>query len=118
MVSEIQGKCVLPEAVPIGIRDFDDLIQNATEPKPVDETTPCFRNIHISNLTCSNARRAFFFNGIPEMPIKDITLENVYITSQLGGEFVYSEDISLKNIQILPKEGKDITTRFCKNIKR
>ena len=86
--------------------------------KPVDETTPCFRNIHISNLTCSNARRAFFFNGIPEMPIKDITLENVYITSQLGGEFVYSEDISLKNIQILPKEGKDITTRFCKNIKR
>ena len=88
------------------------------EPKPVDETTPCFRNIHISNLTCSNARRAFFFNGIPEMPIKDITLENVYITSQLGGEFVYSEDISLKNIQILPKEGKDITTRFCKNIKR
>jgi len=38
MVSEIQGKCVLPEAVPIGIRDFDDLIQNATEPKPVDES--------------------------------------------------------------------------------
>ena len=38
MVSEVQGKCVLPEAVPIGIRDFDDLIQNATEPKPVDES--------------------------------------------------------------------------------
>ena len=38
MVSEIQGKCVLPEAVPIGIRDFDDLIQNATEPSAVDES--------------------------------------------------------------------------------
>lgn len=38
MVSEIQGKCVLPETVPIDIRDFYDLIQNATEPKLVDES--------------------------------------------------------------------------------
>ena len=102
----------------VEVLESGEKVPAEVEPKPVDETTPCFRNIHISNLTCSNARRAFFFNGIPEMPIKDITLENVYITSQLGGEFVYSEDISLKNIQILPKEGKDITTRFCKNIKR
>ncbi len=102
----------------VDVLESGEKVPAEVEPKPVDETTPCFRNIHISNLTCSNARRAFFFNGIPEMPIKDITLENVYITSQLGGEFVYSEDISLKNIQILPKEGKDITTRFCKNIKR
>lgn len=102
----------------VEVLESGEKVPAEVEPKPMDETTPCFRNIHISNLTCSNARRAFFFNGIPEMPIKDITLENVYITSQLGGEFVYSEDISLKNIQILPKEGKDITTRFCKNIKR
>lgn len=102
----------------VEVLESGEKVPAEVEPKPVNETTPCFRNIHISNLTCSNARRAFFFNGIPEMPIQDITLENVYITSQLGGEFVYSEDISLKNIQILPKEGKDITTRFCKNIKR
>ena len=38
MVSEVQRERVLSEAVPIGIRDFDDLIQNATESKPVDES--------------------------------------------------------------------------------
>ncbi len=38
MVSEIQRERVLPEAVLIGICDFDDFIQNATEPKPVDES--------------------------------------------------------------------------------
>ena len=38
MVSEVQRERVLPETVPIGIRDFDDLIQNTTEPQPVDES--------------------------------------------------------------------------------
>ena len=38
MVSEIQRECVFPEVVPIGIRDVNDLIQNAAEPKPVDES--------------------------------------------------------------------------------
>ena len=35
LVSEIQGERVLPEVVPIGFRDFDDLVQNAVESEPV-----------------------------------------------------------------------------------
>lgn len=35
MISEIQGECILPEVVPIGFRDFDDLVQNAVESEPV-----------------------------------------------------------------------------------
>ena len=37
MVSEIQRESVFLEAVSIGIRDFDDLIQNSVKPEPVDE---------------------------------------------------------------------------------
>ena len=37
MVSEIQRERVLSETVPIGVCDFDDFVQNATEPKSVDE---------------------------------------------------------------------------------
>ena len=37
MVSEVQRERVLSETVPIGVCDFDDLVQNATEPKSVDE---------------------------------------------------------------------------------
>lgn len=102
----------------VEILESGEKVPAKVEPEPINETTPCFRNIHISNLTCSNARRALFFNGIPEMPIKNIMLENVYITSELGAEFIYSEDISLKNVKILPRQGEDVKIRFCKNIKK
>ena len=37
MVSEVQRERVLSEAVFLSFCDFDDLIQNATEPELVDE---------------------------------------------------------------------------------
>ena len=38
MVSEVQRERVLSEAVFLSVCDFDDLIQNATEPELVDES--------------------------------------------------------------------------------
>ena len=38
MVSEVQRECVLSEVVLTGFCDFDDLIQNATEPSAMDES--------------------------------------------------------------------------------
>lgn len=85
-------------------------------PMPVDETTPCFRNIHIKDLVCAGARRALFFNGIPEMPIDGIILENVDITSQFGAEFIYSKNIHMKNVNIRNSEGEKIVTRYCEGV--
>lgn len=85
-------------------------------PMPVDETTPCFRNIHIKDLVCAGARRALFFNGIPEMPIDGIILENVDITSQFGAEFIYSNNIHMKNVNIRNTEGEKIVTRYCEGV--
>ncbi len=102
----------------IEVLESGETVPVEVAPEPVDITTPCFRNIFISNLTCSNARRALYFNGLPEMPIKNIQLKNIYVTSDLGGEFIYSDDISLKNVNIVSKDGKDITTNFCNNISK
>ncbi|MDR0961011.1 MAG: glycoside hydrolase family 28 protein [Mediterranea sp.] len=52
---------------------------------PVTEKTPVFRNIHISNITCRGAGRAMFFNGLPEMPIENVTVKNVVITDARQG---------------------------------
>lgn len=96
------------EALEAGIKPDLDV-----EPMPVDETTPCFRNIHVKNLVCAGARRALFFNGIPEMPIDGITLENLDITSQLGAEFMYCKDITLDNVNIRNTEGESIFKHRC-----
>ena len=100
----------------VEVLESGEKIPAKVDPLPVDDTTPCFRNIHISNLVCSNARRALFFNGIPEMPIDGITLENLDITSQIGAEFIYSRNITLKNVTIHNKEGEKFITRFCEGV--
>lgn len=82
-----------------------------TKVPPVDETTPAFRNIYVKNLTSRNARRAMFFNGIPEMKIKNINVENVTISATYGAEIVESEEIVLKNIKIIPQKGPAIDFR-------
>lgn len=82
----------------------------------VDETTPVFRNIHVKNLTSRNARRAMFFNGLPEMNITNINLENTTITATYGGELSESDGITFKNVEIIAKEGPALILNNVKNM--
>jgi polygalacturonase len=72
----------------------------------VDETTPAFRNIYVNNLISRNVRRAMYFNGLPEMKINNINVENVVITSTYGAELSESENIVFKNVKIIPCKGE------------
>lgn len=86
------------------------------EAMPVDETTPEFRDIHISNVVCNGARRAMYFNGIPEMPVKNISIRGCTVTSLTGIEMNYSEDIVLENVKVVPQSGKDLIHSNVKNL--
>ena len=74
------------------------------EIKPVDETTPQFRNFHISNVYCNGAEKGIFVRGIPEMHVKDIVLENMVLQADKGIDIQEATGISLKNIKIISKE--------------
>jgi polygalacturonase len=63
------------------------------EMKPVDETTPQFRNFHISNVYC-----------LPEMHVKDIVLENMVLQADKGIDVQEATGITFKNIKIISKE--------------
>jgi len=88
--------------------------------KPVlqkaDITTPTFRNIHIKNISCTNANRAMYFNGLPENQIEGIYVENVNISSRLGGEIKESKHVVLKNVVIKQSEGPALKIQNCKEI--
>ena len=73
---------------------------NNTDMMPVDETTPIFRNINISNVVCNGAGRAMEFNGLPEMPIDGITLRNVNIIAKKDAEFHNCKNITQKDVKI------------------
>ncbi len=81
-----------------------------------DETTPLFRQIEIRNITCKGAGKAFLFNGLPEMNIRDIFMKDIFITCTKGGEIVESDGVTMTNVKITPKNGKPLVTLRAKNI--
>lgn len=85
---------------------------------PVNEGTPSFRNIYIDNIACKGAGRAIFFNGLPEMRIKNINLNDVVISdAKNGAKFSQAEDINLKNIRIKTlKAGNNTEIVNVKNV--
>jgi polygalacturonase len=69
------------------------------------EETPAFRHIHVKNLVSRNANRAMFFNGLPEMNIRDIHVENTTISARYGAELCESQGVDFINVVIVPTEG-------------
>lgn len=65
-----------------------------------DETTPAFRNITMKNISCNGAKRALYFNGLPEMNLENISLENGRFTADQGGAIRESSGVTLHNIRI------------------
>jgi polygalacturonase len=74
------------------------------EMKPVDETTPVFRNFHISNVYCNGAEKAIFVRGLPEMHVKDIVLENMVLQADKGIDVQEATGITFKNIKVISNE--------------
>lgn len=82
---------------------------------PVDETTPEFRDIYISNVCCNGASRAMLFNGLPEMPVTNINVSDCTITADEGITLRNSQDITFKNVKCYPEKGDAITTLRVNN---
>jgi polygalacturonase len=72
---------------------------------PVTEETPIFRHIDIRNIVCYGAGRAMEFNGLPEMPIEDITLENVHIIAKKDAAFSNYKNVKKSNVVITVEDG-------------
>lgn len=68
---------------------------------PVTVETPAFRDIHISDITCKGSGRAMFFNGLPEMPISDVSVKNVIISDAKEGILIsQAKGVTLENVRI------------------
>lgn len=81
-----------------------------------DETTPQFRNIFISDVVCSGAARAMYFNGIPEKNIENIVVEDCDIVSDRGADIRYSSGVVLKNVRIDQSEGEGYVIANSRNV--
>lgn len=85
-------------------------IPAADSPQPVTKTTPAYKNITVRNLEATSTKDAGVIVGLPEMPIENVLLENVAITSAGKGlEIRHVRGIELRNVTITPKKGAPLT---------
>ncbi|MBT29777.1 MAG: glycoside hydrolase [Thalassobius sp.] len=87
------------------------------EPVPVTEETPSFKEIYIKNVRAINAGSAFYFQGLPEMNIKGVYLENVYLQAKKGAVMIDTDNINFKNVKIEVDNDDALTIYNGKNIK-
>ncbi|MDR6562418.1 MULTISPECIES: glycoside hydrolase family 28 protein [unclassified Arcicella] len=66
----------------------------------VNEGTPIFRNMKFENIVCHGATKGVFIRGLPEMPVKNITIENATLQSEIGVELIDAAEITCKNITL------------------
>jgi len=84
---------------------------------PVTEETPAFKDIHIENVICRGAQNAIVLQGLPEMPLDNITLKNVSITAQKGVSVTDAENITFENVRVENEAGEPLKTVRVKNSK-
>lgn len=83
------------------LEDGDEKNQQNVEAFKVDETTPCFRDIFINHVICRTARRAAYFNGLPEMPVKNVQITDLEVNNAKEGIVINNTDgVKLENISV------------------
>ena len=78
-----------------------DMSKDAKEDlQPVDETTPEFRDVHFSDIVCSGAKQAIYLNGLPELPISNVSFENCIFNAEKPQEFHFTKDVTFQNVTV------------------
>jgi polygalacturonase len=79
----------------------------AEAPQPVTRLTPHFHDITIENLSATGSASAGVIVGLPEAPVRSVTLRNVKIEAKQGLTVGYAE-MSGISVQIKAADGEGI----------
>jgi polygalacturonase len=82
----------------------------------VDEKTPIFRNIYFKNINAVNSYEAVAINGLAEMNIKNIVIEDSQFDTKKALTIVDADGIVLKNVKLKYSEGTGAVVYNSKNV--
>jgi polygalacturonase len=103
------GKSVL-EAMEEGDKKSEPAIPS------VSEETPQFKNIFIRNVNCKGAFQGIFLQGLPEMNLRNIQLENIRMEANIGMICVDATGVSIKNLTLITKKSPAIEIKNGRDI--
>ncbi|KFC21630.1 glycoside hydrolase family 28 protein [Chryseobacterium sp. FH1] len=83
---------------------------------PVTAETPIFRNVFFKNINASNSYEALSLNGLSEMNLKNIVIEDSNFETKKALTIVDADGITLKNVKLKYSEGTGATIYNSKNV--
>jgi hypothetical protein len=101
---------------PVPEPDERTVEKNKTIIPEVSEETPQFRNIRMKNIVCKGAARAAILQGLPEMNLKNVIIEDAIIEAVRGMAFFDSDGIQLENVFIKVTKGPVLEIFDTKNL--
>ncbi|MCC9168216.1 glycoside hydrolase family 28 protein [Pontibacter harenae] len=86
------------------------------EAVPVTEKTPSFKDIYMKNIRVSGADEAVALQGLPEMNLQNVNIENALLKARKGITAVDADGITLKNVKVIAEKGPALTIYNSKNV--
>ena len=95
---------------------MDLFYDKSSKEEPVSERTPIFRNIHISNLTGTDVKKAGSIVGITEMPVQNISFSNINIQSEDGFTLNTTDNVEFHDVKVTTKMGASFEIENSSNL--
>jgi polygalacturonase/lysophospholipase L1-like esterase len=70
---------------------------------PVTDETPQFKNISMKNITCRGAEQAVYLQGLPELNLENVTMENIDMTAENGLACIDTRGLTISNMRLETK---------------
>ncbi|RYD71900.1 MAG: glycoside hydrolase family 28 protein, partial [Sphingobacteriales bacterium] len=90
-----------------------DMQYAKTNPEPISERTPKFKNIHFSNIT-GQVNQAAYLNGLEEMPIENVSFTDINMDAKTGFNITNSNKIEFHNVQVNTEIGAAVAATNVK----
>jgi len=107
-IEDIYMKDIINEAITFdlfyGGKSTSDGYATDSTAVPVDETTPEFRDIAIRGIVCDGAGSAVYINGLPEMPVKNVSIDDcIFARVGSGIRTSFTENVTTSNVSVTEK---------------
>jgi hypothetical protein len=70
---------------------------------PVTDETPQFKNISMKNITCRGAEQAVYLQGLPELNLENVSMENIDMTAENGLACIDTRGLTISNMRLVTK---------------
>lgn len=82
----------------------------------VTEATPQFKDIYMKGIRCNGASQAIHLQGLPEMSLDNVNMENLVMESETGLICVDANGITIKNLVLKTTNFPAIAFQNSKNV--